>query len=82
MVRSKVRYPSLWDFCVFYRRAKIELLMNYVDLPFSYPLKKYRCYGWQHGLSFTKEQLIALGFTTNCAKQKRDEETKWKDCKG
>ena len=60
-IRSKCRYPSLWDYSIVYNRAWIELVkQNAIDCPYSFREKKssHQYYGNQQGLKFIMKDII------------------------
>ena len=63
-VRSKCRYPNLWEYAVFTRRAYFELIKNNAD---DYlfngrkkGLDKWKKYGNQRGIDFSMSQITLM----------------------
>jgi DNA polymerase III epsilon subunit-like protein len=63
-VRSKCRYPNLWEYAVFSRRAYFELIKNNADdYLFSGPKKgedSWKKYGNQRGIDFSISQITLM----------------------
>ena len=78
-VRSKCRYPNLWEYAVFSRRALFELIKNNADdYLFIGPKKgqdQWKKYGNQRGINFSMDQinLLSTGEKKKLAEKKRAE---------
>ena len=76
-VRAKCRYPNLWEYAVFSRRALFELIKNNADdYLFIGPKKgqdQWKKYGNQRGINFSMDQihLMSKGEKKKMAEEKR-----------